>query len=184
MYKLLNNKLYDCTRLIIVWMLLSLIMTERDLNQKHAKVILFPPLVGLTLAVSGIVLQIFLPLHITSATTIITVVGIIILTAGIGLQIVCLRALRKAGTTPLFEKPTTNILQSGPYSKSRNPIYIAVFLQFLGLACLANTWWLIAVLPILYVYLRFGVIAQEEQYLEQKFGKDYRTYKSNVSRWL
>jgi len=39
-------------------------------------------------------------------------------------------------------------------------------------------------LPILYIYLRFGVIAREEQYLEQKFGDEYRTYQSKVSRWL
>jgi len=153
-------------------------------TQDRAKVLLFPPLVGLALIITGIVLQIFVPLRITSATTIILIAGIIILICGIGLQIVCLRILRQAKTTPLFQKPTTNILQSGPYARSRNPIYIAVFLQFLGLAFIVNTWWLLLFLPVLYVYLRFGVIAHEELYLEQKFGDEYRAYQSKVSRWL
>lgn len=153
-------------------------------NQQQAQVVLFPPLVGLTLAVLSICLHIIIPLNIVSSTTIAVIAGIIILGSGIGLQVICLRIFKKANTTPLFQKPTTNILQSGPYAKSRNPIYIAVFLQFLGLAFLINTWWIIAVLPVLYLYLRYGVIAREEQYLEEKFGEEYRNYKSKVPRWL
>ena len=153
-------------------------------NLKQAQVVLFPPLVGLTLAVTSIFLHVFFPLTITSSSTIVLIAGIIILGSGIVLQIICLQVFKKAKTTPLFQKPTTNILQSGPYAQSRNPIYIAVFLQFLGLAFLINTWWLIAVLPILYLYLRYGVIAREEQYLEQKFGEEYRRYQSKVPRWL
>ena len=157
---------------------------NRHKNQEHAEVVLFPPLVGVTLFIAGVALQIIVPLKITSATTIVIIAGIITLIGGVGLQIACLQALKQAKTTPLFQKPTTNILQSGPYARSRNPIYIAVFLQFFGLALLVNTWWLIIALPVLYVYLRFGVIAREEQYLEQKFGDEYRTYQSKVSRWL
>lgn len=153
-------------------------------KQDHAEILLFPPLVGLALIIAGIFLQLFVPLRITSATTIIRIAGIIVLTCGIGLQGFCMYALKRAKTTPLFQKPTTNILQSGPYARSRNPIYISVFLQFSGLAFLVNTWWLILILPILYVYLRYGVIAYEEQYLKQKFGDEYRAYKSKVSRWL
>ena len=153
-------------------------------NQEHATVVLFPPLVGLTLIIAGITLQVYVPLKITFSTTIGLVAGIIILISGIGLQVVCLRALKKAKTTPLFQKPTTNVLQSGPYARSRNPIYIAVFIQFLGVAFMVNTWWLIFALPVLYIYLRFGVIAREEQYLEQKFGDEYRTYQSKVPRWI
>jgi protein-S-isoprenylcysteine O-methyltransferase Ste14 len=113
-----------------------------------------------------------------------TIVGIIVLIVGIGLQVICIRIFKQAKTTPLFQKPVSNILQTGPYAKSRNPIYIAVFLQFLGLAFLINTWWLILVLSILYVYLRFGVIAREESYLLQRFQDEYRTYQSKVPRWL
>lgn len=158
--------------------------SRRHISQEHAEVVLFPPLVGLTLALIGIFLQTMDPLYITSATTFAIMIGLIILIGGIGLQVVCLRALKKARTTPLFQKPTTRILQSGPYGRSRNPIYIAVFLQFTGLAFLFNSWWLVAALPVLYVYLRYGVIAREEQYLEQKFGDEYRTYRSNVRRWF
>jgi protein-S-isoprenylcysteine O-methyltransferase Ste14 len=37
---------------------------------------------------------------------------------------------------------------------------------------------------VLYVVIRFGVIAQEEIYLENKFGARYLDYKARVRRWL
>lgn len=153
-------------------------------NQQHARVVLFPPLVGLTLAVIPISLHVMVPLFITSATTVVILAGSFILIGGIALQVICIRVMKKAKTTPLFQKPTTNLLQVGPYGRSRNPIYIAVFLQFLGLTFLFNTWWLVMALPILYFYLRYGVIAREEQYLSQKFGEEYHRYRSEVPRWF
>lgn len=153
-------------------------------SQDRAQAVLFPPLVGLALLLAGIALQVFFPLSITSFATVVSVTGGIVLAAGIGLQIVCLRTFKRAMTTPLFKKPTTNIVQSGPYARSRNPIYIAVFIQLLGWALLLNTWWLIAMAPILYLYIRVGVIAREEQYLERKFGDEYHKYQSRVPRWL
>jgi protein-S-isoprenylcysteine O-methyltransferase Ste14 len=32
--------------------------------------------------------------------------------------------------------------------------------------------------------VRYGVVAREETYLEQRFGDAYRDYKARVHRWL
>jgi protein-S-isoprenylcysteine O-methyltransferase Ste14 len=42
---------------------------------------------------------------------------------------------------------------------------------------------LILMLPLA-ITIRYGVVAREEAYLEQRFGDAYRDYKARVRRWL
>ena len=95
-----------------------------------------------------------------------------------------LRQFRSAGTPIRGNQPTTNIVRSGPFRFSRNPIYTAFTLLQLGIAMVsASLWVLVAVVPaVALVGLR--VIPREEQYLEAKFGEEYLKYKSSVRRWL
>jgi protein-S-isoprenylcysteine O-methyltransferase Ste14 len=81
-------------------------------------------------------------------------------------------------------KPTTVLVTEGPFRYSRNPIYLALTLLYLGVAFLVNAWWiLLLVVPVLLV-IRYGVIAREEVYLARKFGDAYRQYTTQVRRWL
>ncbi len=94
------------------------------------------------------------------------------------------RTFRKAHTQVLTNQPATAIVTAGPYSVSRNPIYIATFLGLVGLAIGFNSLWFLAAMVVMYFVLRFGVIAREEAYLEGKFGAVYLEYKARVRRWL
>jgi protein-S-isoprenylcysteine O-methyltransferase Ste14 len=38
--------------------------------------------------------------------------------------------------------------------------------------------------PLMYLMLRFRVIAMEEEMLEEAFGEEYLEYKRKVRRWL
>jgi protein-S-isoprenylcysteine O-methyltransferase Ste14 len=37
--------------------------------------------------------------------------------------------------------------------------------------------------PLFMLYLRYGVIAREEAYLERRFGADYAAYRRTTRRW-
>ena len=39
-------------------------------------------------------------------------------------------------------------------------------------------------LPLVLIFVRFGVIEREERYLERKFDTAYREYKGRVKRWI
>jgi protein-S-isoprenylcysteine O-methyltransferase Ste14 len=89
-----------------------------------------------------------------------------------------------AGTPVPARKPTTAIVRTGPYRFSRNPIYLAFSLLQLGIAVWFNSWWLVATLAAAIALVHYVVIPREEQYLEARFGAEYRDYKGAVRRWM
>ena len=95
-----------------------------------------------------------------------------------------LGAMRRAKTSVNPYRPTTAILTEGPYHLTRNPMYLAMTIQYVGLALLFNALWAIALLPLALVVVHFTVIKREERYLEQKFGEQYLRYKARVRRWI
>jgi protein-S-isoprenylcysteine O-methyltransferase Ste14 len=110
--------------------------------------------------------------------------GLALIALGVGIAIPGWRALRAAATNVDPMRPTTAIVTSGPYRFSRNPLYVAVTLLFIGITLAVNTWWGIVVLAPLIIVMHCGVVRREERYLEQKFGEPYRHYRSRVRRYL
>ena len=91
---------------------------------------------------------------------------------------------RRHGTRVETYRPTTAIAQTGIYRFSRNPIYLAMGFPIAGLAIALDTLWIAAAAVPFYAVIRYFVIAREEDYLERKFGDEYRAYKARVRRWL
>jgi protein-S-isoprenylcysteine O-methyltransferase Ste14 len=93
-------------------------------------------------------------------------------------------AMKRAGTNVRPDQPSLAIVTDGPFSFTRNPMYLATTGLYLGVTLLVDTPWpLVWLLPMLLV-LHWGVVRREERYLEAKFGEPYRTYKSRVRRWV
>jgi len=110
--------------------------------------------------------------------------GLAIVTIGMGIAIWGRRTMRAAGTNINPSLPALAIVQSGPFRYSRNPLYLALTLLFVGLTLAFNTWWGIVILVPLVIVMHVGVVLREERYLEQKFGETYRQYRSKVRRYL
>lgn len=110
--------------------------------------------------------------------------GLVCIAIGAAIIVAGRKALLALGTNINPTKPTTAIVQSGPYRFSRNPLYLGVTFVYLGLTLAANTWWgFILLVPVL-LALHFGVVRREERYLELKFGDTYRQYRARVRRYF
>ena len=81
-------------------------------------------------------------------------------------------------------QPTTQLITTGIFSWSRNPLYLAGVILYLGLGLLFNSLWLVLLTIPAIVAFHFILIAPEERYLEAKFGEDYRLYKRSARRWM
>ena len=92
--------------------------------------------------------------------------------------------ITSAGSHVPSNRPTTTIVEGGPYRFTHNPIYLGMFLGLIGLAIAFDNLWLLIVLVPFALVIRYGVVAREEAYLERKFGDVYRGYRSRVRRWL
>lgn len=91
---------------------------------------------------------------------------------------------RRAGTAVEPWKPSSNLVDAGPYRFSRNPIYVGFAITYVGLAVAMDSPVTLALLfPCLMVIDRY-VIVREERYLEARFGQAYRDYRARVRRWL
>jgi protein-S-isoprenylcysteine O-methyltransferase Ste14 len=76
------------------------------------------------------------------------------------------------------------VVSGGPYSHSRNTIYVAMVLIYAGIGVAVDGPWILGLLVPLVAVMRYGVIAAEERYMEAKFGDAYRRYKDSVRRWF
>ncbi len=154
-----------------------------DSPSDHPNVLVLPPVIyGVGLA-AGFLLQWVAPRAILSSGTRYWAGGVL-LTLGVCLAVWGRRVMERAGTNVNPTLPTTALVATGPFRLSRNPLYVALTLIYVGLALVANALWvLVLVVPVLLV-LHYGVVRREERYLEEKVGDAYRQYRSRVRRYL
>lgn len=95
-----------------------------------------------------------------------------------------LREMRRAGTNVDPYRPTTAIVEAGPYRYTRNPLYVGMALMYTGIAARANALPAALPLPAVLHLVDRGVVRREERYLEGKFGEEYLRYKGRVRRWI
>jgi protein-S-isoprenylcysteine O-methyltransferase Ste14 len=157
-------------------------MNSRD----HAGVFVPPPLLFLIPIVVAAILDSRRPWPIGDGNSLVlTLAGSFMLATGIAIGISSVYSFRKASTTILpAGRPTTAIVENGPYRFTRNPMYVAMACAYVGLAVLLNNVWALVLLPIVLVVVDRAVIRREERYLTAKFGQPYREYCARVRRWL
>jgi protein-S-isoprenylcysteine O-methyltransferase Ste14 len=157
--------------------------TEAAASPDSPGVIVFPPaLFGGTLLV-GLVLHFIWPAHLISGSWV-RIAGAILFVAGGALAIWGRKTMVRAGTNVLPTRPALAIVTDGPFRFTRNPLYLANAVAYLGLTLVFNTvWTLLLYVPMLLV-IHWGIIRREERYLEAKFGETYLAYKARVRRWL
>jgi protein-S-isoprenylcysteine O-methyltransferase Ste14 len=110
--------------------------------------------------------------------------GLLLLGSGILLSAWFVRTMLQAQTTFNPRRPATTLVTRGPFQFTRNPGYLGMTAIYSGVALLANALPALLLLPLVLLIMSRRVIQPEEQYLERRFGKSYRVYKTRVRRWV
>lgn len=149
-----------------------------------AAVRLPPPIVYLGALLAGVLLQAVQPLPLPVGGGARVVVGLGVGAAGVALAAAALGLFRRTGQDPKPWKPTPEIVATGVYRFTRNPMYLGMTLLQAGIGIgLANAW-VVGLAPVSLAVVYATAVRHEEAYLERKFGDAYRTYKASVRRWL
>lgn len=83
-----------------------------------------------------------------------------------------------------FARPGISGLNTtGLYSISRNPMYVAFFIYFLGCCILTGSWLLLIILVVFQISVHFLIIS-EERWCKDQFGEKYLEYMESVNRYI
>jgi protein-S-isoprenylcysteine O-methyltransferase Ste14 len=152
-----------------------------------AAVRVFPPAVPLLTVLIGLGLDQLWPTDLQvefGAPESYWIGGVIVVGAVLGLGLWSVLLIRSSGQSENPWKPTTQVIQGGPFRITRNPMYLQMVLVCLGFAVALVNLWILILTPVCAWLLQRLAILPEEKYLEKKFGETYVEYKRRVRRWI
>jgi protein-S-isoprenylcysteine O-methyltransferase Ste14 len=151
-----------------------------------AGVIARPPFLFLGALLLGLAADHLLPLPITvpGAGLVRWIIAGSLILIGLALFAAGIRNFSRAATPVPTNEPVRALVTTGIHGRTRNPIYLGMFLVYGGIGLAARSPWMLTLALPLAVTIRYGVVAREEAYLERRFGDAYRDYKARVRRWL
>lgn len=113
---------------------------------------------------------------------------VVLIVLSLGLLIIFLGVweFKKAKTTvnPINPNQSSQIVSSGIYQFTRNPMYLGMSILLLALAMFLGG--ILAFFGIVFfvAYIHYLQILPEETILTEKFGKPYQEYCQKVRRWI
>jgi len=158
-------------------------MTQPE--ERGAKVRFPPPLVFLGALLLGLAVNQWVrPAPIGVARTVSIVVGVLLMLLALALVVSARILFSRTGQSPIPWKPTPELIFTGPYRFTRNPMYVGLTTFGIGLGLALNNLWISAFSLWALLIVHVIAVRPEEAYLAEKFGDGYRTYLTRVRRYL
>jgi len=79
---------------------------------------------------------------------------------------------------------TKNLVVSGPYKNTRNPMLFGTFLLYLAFALFINSITSVVLVSAIFVFMLTVVVKMEEKRLVKDFGNQYEEYRKKVSMFI
>jgi protein-S-isoprenylcysteine O-methyltransferase Ste14 len=155
----------------------------KEQDRPNISPMVHPPVVALMFILIAYFLGRLAPLPI-AAPVMLRYMGLAMTFLGFLLGIGALVEFRKARTTLDPHGSVRQLVTSGVYRLTRNPIYLGFLLMVIGLPLNSGLYWGLVMAPFYVFVMNRLIIQHEEAYLERKFGKVYTGYTSRVRRWL
>lgn len=143
-----------------------------------------PPLLFVPAIVLGQILGGRVPIPMPLDPHASNTLGVLTGAIAIGLIALAVCAMAQTGQQPAPLKPTPELITTGLFRISRNPIYLAFGLGQAALGCFSLNPWPVILTPVSLGLVYLAAVRPEEAYLERAFGNNYRRYRQRVRRWI
>ena len=128
-----------------------------DNTADTAQVIIRPPLAWGLAIIAGLTLNWLVPLPFLPADLPAGWLGAMVFVLAVALFAWAIVTMTRVGSNVPTSRPTTTVVEAGPYRFTRNPIYLGVFLGLIGLAIAFDNLWLLMMLVPFALVVRYGV---------------------------
>jgi len=158
-------------------------MKQLPVKQKQNFGKIHPPAYLLTCLIISVLIHFILPLYNVIGFPY-NLLGIILIIAGIALNIWADQIFKKQNTTVKPDKKPDVLIEKVPYSFSRNPMYLGMVLILLGVSFTLGS---VAAFigPLFFIaVMQYVFIPEEEKSMQETFGDEYFKYKRKVRKWI
>lgn len=126
----------------------------------------------------------YLPYGLTFGRAWADFLGGILVGGGILLMLLAVVEMRRQHTTIIPHQTPSRLVQSGIFSRSRNPIYLGDILVLAGLILRFDAVLSLPLVPIFVWILERRFIEPEENRMRRTFRQDWARYEGKVRRWV
>ncbi len=113
------------------------------------------------------------------------VLGTLVFALGLVVMLLCIRGFAIEGRGTLSPAdPTRELVITGLYRYSRNPMYVGVITMLIGELIFFESKWLLVYTLIVFLAFNAFILVFEEPRLKNDFGAAYRDYCLRVNRWI
>jgi len=115
-----------------------------------------------------------------------TLLGYIIIVAGLIIIFVAAKQFKAANTTINPTKPETAsvLVSNGVFSYSRNPMYLGMLIIIIGFSIIHNLIAIIVFIPLWIIYMINFQIIPEEEAMKTLFKEEFLNYSKKTRRWI
>ena len=103
---------------------------------------------------------------------------------GLGFSAAGFFSFKSRGTPVRPGAEPTQLVLSGPYRITRNPMYLGLLLISIGCFFAVESLWFVVPPVIFFWLINSRLIPFEEQLMKEHFGAEYDAYRQRVRRWL
>jgi protein-S-isoprenylcysteine O-methyltransferase Ste14 len=146
-------------------------------------IIVPPPVLLLVLLMLATLLTSVLPIGSFTVPFHAAIATLIIL-AGIGFSAAGFFRFKSHRTPVRPGAEPTQLVLTGPYRITRNPMYLGLLLFSIGCLLAVGSIWFVIPPILFFLLMNFRLIPFEEDLMKEHFGAEYDTYRRHVRRWL